>query len=262
MVALDGAIISRGMALRNKGKLFSILSLVACLLSGGCSQVVKHGMPLPEVQALAVSDQKLGTIIAPLDSIDIKFLFNPEMNETLTVPLNGSISLALFDNPIPAAGLTPHQLAEKIRQAYSKVMRDAVVTVQVRSFANLHTFVAGEVGMPGAQVMTSPLTVFQAISAAGGFKPTARTDEVVVVRQTATNGQRMVFSVDLDKVISGEDPSQDVALQPLDVVFVPRSDAARVANAIDQYFRQLLPVPTSGSLGAAYDVTTSGTKIP
>jgi polysaccharide export outer membrane protein len=235
--------------------LFLTIGIVGGFILGGCGQVVQHGTPFAEVRALAADEQKRETVISPMDTIEIKFLSTPEMNETVTVPPNGRILLALMEHPIQAAGLTQQQLAGQIRNAYSKVISDAVVTVYVRTFANLRVFVSGEVLIPGAQAMSSSSTVVQAIAAAGGFKPTARTNEIVVIRHNDTTGKRIIFTVDLDKVISGEDGDQDIALQPLDTVFVPRSKAAEVANAIDQYFRQLLPISTTGNLGATYNMT-------
>ena len=225
--------------------MFATLSLSAC------GSVVQQGVPLAQVQDVYDRNRLGDTRISPLDSIEIKFMLHPEFNETVLVPLNGFISLALADR-IEAAGKTPRQLAEAIKGAYRNVMRDPVVSVQVRTAAALKTFVGGEVALPGAQLMTSPLTVVGAIMAAGGFKPTARTGEVVVLRQTADGG-RMVFSVDVDKVLSGADTANDIPLQPLDVVFVPRSDAANVAFNMEQYFRNVLPLPTTASVGAYYN---------
>ncbi|MBX9633789.1 MAG: polysaccharide export protein [Magnetospirillum sp.] len=195
-----------------------------------------------------------GTTISALDNLDIKFLLHPEFNETVLVPLDGYITLALADR-IEAANRTPRQLAESIKGAYRGVMRDPVVSVQVRQFSGLRTFVGGEVLQPGSHPMTSQLSVAQAIMAAGGFKPSARTNEVVVIRQK-DDGSRMVFAVDIDKVISGEDTTNDVPLQPLDLVFVPRSDAANVAFAMEQYFRNVLPLSTTGGVSASYYINS------
>jgi len=197
-----------------------------------------------------------GTTISALDNIEIRFLTHPEFNETVLVPLDGHISLAMAER-IEAAGKTPSQLAESIKGAYRGVMRDPVVSVQVRQFAGLRTFVGGEVLLPGVQPMSSAVTVSQAVMAAGGFRPTARTDEVVVVRQK-DDGTRMVFAVNIDKVISGTDTSNDVPLQPLDLVFVPRSDAANVAFAMEQYFRNVLPLPVTAGVNASYEINRQG----
>lgn len=232
-----------------------ILSAMALSLSA-CGPVVQKGATLQQVREAQMQTRAKGTTISALDNLDIKFLLHPEFNELVLVPLDGTISLAMAER-IEAAGKTPHQLADSIKTAYRGVMRDPVVSVQVRQFAGLRTFVGGEVNLPGVHPMTSAVTVSQAIMAAGGFRPTARTDEVVVVRQK-DDGTRMVFAVDIDKVISGVDTSHDVPLQPLDLVFVPRSDAANVAFAMDQYFRNVLPLPATAGVNASYEINPRG----
>jgi protein involved in polysaccharide export with SLBB domain len=221
-----------------------------------CGSVVQNGVPLAQVREYQMQTRAKGTVISPLDNIEIRFLTHPEFNETVLVPLDGRITLAMAER-IEAAGKTPTQLADNIKAAYRGVMRDPIVSVQVRQFSGLRTFVGGEVLMPGVHPMTSPTTVSQAIMEAGGFRPTARTDEVVVVRQK-DDGTRMVFAVDIDKIFSGVDTSQDVALEPLDLVFVPRSDAANVAFAMEQYFRNILPLPTTAGVSANYDIRRRG----
>jgi protein involved in polysaccharide export with SLBB domain len=85
------------------------------------------------------------------------------------------------------------------------------------------------------------VSVLQAISQAGGMKDTARTSEVVIIRQDE-NHNPLVAQVNLRKVIDGTDMGQDIVLKPFDIVFVPKSPIANVNVWVDQYVRKNLPI--------------------
>jgi polysaccharide biosynthesis/export protein len=69
--------------------------------------------------------------------------------------------------------------------------------------------------------------------------------------------QRLAFAVNLDQVVHGTALGQDMALQPLDTVIVPRSDVAQVDLWVEQYIRNLLPA--SPSAGFLYSVNSTPT---
>jgi protein involved in polysaccharide export with SLBB domain len=92
------------------------------------------------------------------------------------------------------------------------------------------------------------MTVMQAISQAGGVKDTARTKEVVIIRRGAEN-KRLALQVNVQKVIDGTDMSQDIALKPFDIVYVPLSSIANVDVWVDQYIRRILPISISTGFG-------------
>jgi hypothetical protein len=50
--------------------------------------------------------------------------------------------------------------------------------------------------------------------------------------------------VNAQKVIDGTDVSQDIALKPFDIVYVPKSPIANVNVWVDQYIRRNIPIST------------------
>jgi len=87
--------------------------------------------------------------------------------------------------------------------------------------AKSHKFnIVGEVQKPGAYVMTSPMTVLDAIALAGGFREWAKVKSIYVLR-TDTNGARTKLAFNYKKVIKGDDRAQNVRLEPGDTVVVP-----------------------------------------
>ena len=213
------------------------------LFSPGCAPVVVSPAPLPASQGHP-SEYR----IQPGDQMDVKLFYNPELNESVTVRPDGRISLQLA-HEILAAGLTPAELIQVLKQNYARELDQPEITVILRNFAGQRIYVDGEVNKPALVPLSAAMTVLQSIAVAGGLKDSARTSEVVVIRR-GPEGQPRVFAVDLSRVLDGTDTGQDVALMPFDVVYVPKSPVANVNVWIDQYLRKNLPV----SFGLNYDI--------
>lgn len=218
---------------------FLVAATFAALGLSGCGSAVQNPASIETAQAVARSSGG-EYILYPGDELDIRFYYNPELNTSVVIRPDGRISLPLA-NEVQAAGISPSQLAERLRQAYEQELRRPELTVIVRSFNAQKVFVGGEVGSPGVIQAIGPMTVLQSIAQAGGFRETARISEVLIIRRDP-NGQRpIVIPVDLESVIDGSNTSQDIALAPLDVVYVPKSPIANVNKFIDQYIRQNIP---------------------
>jgi polysaccharide biosynthesis/export protein len=179
-------------------------------------------------------------VIAPGDTLDVKFASNPELNEMgIPVRPDGRISLQLAPE-VKAAGLTPNQLREQISRTYSAEVRKPDVTIVVRNFADQKIFVDGEVTLPGLVELKGPTTVMRAISQARGARESARLSNVIVIRKDY-DGSPMAANIDLTKVINGTDMSQDIHLMPYDIVYVPKSNIARIDKFVDEYINRIVP---------------------
>ena len=87
-------------------------------------------------------------IIQPGDQLDIKFFYNPELNENVTVRPDGMISLQLVDE-VNAAGMSPAQLDDVLTQKYShELKKRQPVPVRV----DLKTAVSGVGGEAGTSL--------------------------------------------------------------------------------------------------------------
>ena len=178
-------------------------------------------------------------VITPGDILDIKFTYNPEFNE-LAMPVrpDGRISLQLVPD-IKAAGLTPSELRGTLTEKYTGELKTPEVTVIVRSFAENRAFVDGEVTAPGFVELGGRTTVMRAIALAHGLRDTARYSQVIIIRKDV-DGKPTATVVDLRKVIDGTDYSQDVMLMPYDIVYVPKSNIAKVDLFVQQYITGLI----------------------
>jgi protein involved in polysaccharide export with SLBB domain len=184
------------------------------------------------------------------DVLAIRLFLVPDLNEDVTVRPDGRISTQLAE-AVPAAGLTPEQISGALRQSYAAELKAPRITVEVKSYAPLRIYVAGEVGAPGELTTGGPPpTLLQAISRAGGLRVTGDANAVLVVRRDAAN-RPAVFRARYADAASGHDPAADVTLQPYDVVIVPKTDIAELYVWVNQHIQQFVPV----SWGFSYNVT-------
>lgn len=195
---------------------------------------------------LAVHSVQSEYRISPGDVLDLKFFYNPELNETIMVRPDGRISLQLAGE-IKAAGLTPEELKRTLIERYSRAINKPDITVIIRSFNMQRAYVDGEVIRPGMLPLAGPVNVLQAIAAAGGFKETARRTDVLIIRQSPS-GKPVPLKVNMEDAIQG-DTTQNVLLAPFDIVYVPRSQIAEVNKFVDLYIRRNIPVGAGIGVG-------------
>ena len=88
-------------------------------------------------------------------------------------------------------------------------------------------YVLGAVSKPGGFVLANDrgqMTALKVLALAGGLSTTAKSDHAVIVRKDA-QGQQHEVDVDLKKVMKRQ--SEDVQLQPSDILYVPDSAARK-----------------------------------
>ena len=120
-----------------------MLSLTALILFSGCTTNPAAQKVVPASQLQAAQTPAAPYIILPGDQLDIKFFYNPELNESVTVRPDGKISLQLVDE-VQAAGLQPAELDARLTEAYSLELKKPLVTVIVRSFKGQRIYVGGD----------------------------------------------------------------------------------------------------------------------
>jgi polysaccharide biosynthesis/export protein len=179
--------------------------------------------------------------IQPGDTLDIKLFYNPELNEVLTVRPDGRITMQLV-NDVMAAGRTPAELTAILSKAYSTELANPKVAVIVRSSISDKVYVDGEVNRAGMVTLIGLTTILQSIAQAGGMKDTAKSDEVLVLRRGEDN-QINAIQVNLKDALKGVDITQDIAVRPNDIVYVPKSTIADINTWVDLYIRKNVPLP-------------------
>src|SRR5712691_9334467 len=140
------------------------------------------------------------TTAAPNASADPPPIDPPHLNNTITINLNELMESGDATNNI-------------ILQAGD------IVTVPHSGIV----YVLGAVSKPGGFVLANDrgqMTAMKVLALAGGLSPTAKSDHAVIVRKD-NQGQQHEVAVDLKKVMQRQ--SEDLQLQPSDILYVPNS---------------------------------------
>lgn len=217
-------------AIQNRGKMIRAVSLVMLLA------VSLHGVTLsaqsgPVRTAEIAKNRATGDIptsasavandsdyvIGADDILRISVWKEPDLSETIPVRPDGKISMPLL-NDIRAAGMTPLNLKDSITQSLKKYISDPRVTVIVTAMNSQRVFVTGEVQHSGPMQLLPNMTVLQALSQAG-FTEFANLKAIYLLR--TRNGRQEKWPFNYKEMLKGNNPEQNVALKPGDVLVVP-----------------------------------------
>ncbi len=156
-------------------------------------------------------------IIGADDTLHISVWKEPDLTETLPVRPDGKISMPLLGD-VEAAGKTPLDLGDSIREKLKKYISDPRVTVVVTAMNSQRIFITGEVNKPGAVALLPHMTILQALSTAG-FTQFANLKGVYLLRNE--NGRQVKMPFNYKEVVKGNHPEQNIALKPGDTIVVP-----------------------------------------
>lgn len=156
-------------------------------------------------------------ILGAADVIHIGVWKNADLTQTVTIGPDGFISVPLLGD-VHVAGMTTNQLAQDLKTKLNSYIVNAQVTVSILEIHSKQVFVTGHVGKPGGYPLVVPISVLQLIAQAGGLNPFANKKDIVILRGTGTQLQRLKFNY--NNAVRG-DPRQNINLQPGDTVIVP-----------------------------------------
>lgn len=186
-----------------------VLVLAAC---GGPAQE-----KLPPTPERAVLLQ--GAALGPGDVVEVRVYQEKELTGLYRVDADGTFNFPLV-GIVRAAGLNAGNLAQQLTKRLAEgYMRDPQVSVFIKEFNSKKVFVLGQVAKPGTFKYEDKMTIVQAVTLAGGLKPLAASNRIVLTR--VVSGEEKKFVVPFDDVGKGDE--QNVLLQPGDIVFVPET---------------------------------------
>jgi polysaccharide export outer membrane protein len=150
------------------------------------------------------------------DKLRIEVYREPQLSHSLQIRPDGKISLPLAGDLV-ATGQTPAGLRDAITTALRDYVTNPVVTVIVVETQLPTISVMGEVNEPGSVPLKGPMTVIEALAAAGGFKDFANTKNITIRRPTAGGVQRIKFNY--KEAVKAD--SEPLYVQAGDVIIVP-----------------------------------------
>ncbi|HYG63918.1 MAG TPA: polysaccharide biosynthesis/export family protein [Thermoanaerobaculia bacterium] len=153
------------------------------------------------------------------DVVEISVWKNPDLTTTVPVRPDGRISVPLLGD-LQAAGMTPLALRQTITDRYKEFVTAPGVSVVIKEINSRKVFVTGEVATPGAYDLPPRAKLMQLLAMAGGLTPYAK-GRVVVLRDRDGDGKDRRYEIQLDTIISGRKPGDNLVLQPGDTLVVP-----------------------------------------
>lgn len=229
------------------------------------------------METMAGSASRREYLLHPNDEIEIKFPFTAQFNEVVRIRPDGKVQLQMV-GAVQAEGLSPEELQRDLVARYARWLRRpelAVIArtvnsqnvrtaegrgraglsgldpvIIVRGFQMPQVFVGGEVAKPGTLAYRPGLSLLQAVVESGGQLPSGDSMQLVVLRRRPDDGVDVIHRAFEGSVTRS--PDQDMVLRPYDVVVIPKSGVANLADTLNQNVFNLVPFLRNSALGASY----------
>ena len=163
----------------------------------------------------AVAEYRIGVD----DVLSISVLRPEALTADAVVSPDGFISFPYIGN-VFVKGMTLLQIQEEIQKQLSNgYMQYPVVAVALKESRSRKFFIYGEVARPGSYALEDNMTVFKAISVAGGLTKYGASSRVRILRPALDGADHQTIKVDVGDISKGK-TEKDVAIQAGDVIVV------------------------------------------
>lgn len=170
------------------------------------------------IATVTAAQSKESLLINPGDLVRIQVFDTPEMDQQVRVTDAGLISLPLAGD-IKVAGDTPEGAAHQIEDAMLKkhLLLHPQVSISVLEYATEKVSIMGEVKLPGAYSITTPRSIVDVLTLAGGLSESA--DRRITIERHESKEKVQYF------VSNNANTALDTAVMvyPGDSVIVPRA---------------------------------------
>jgi polysaccharide export outer membrane protein len=164
--------------------------------------------------ALSVPQDEHPFILGAEDQITVLVYGSTEFSGAHLVRPDGKITMP-FLGDVVAAGLSPIELGNVVKERLKKYLVEPDVSVSVNQVNSKRFYIQGEVNKTGAYPLLVPTRVLEALVNAGGFRDFANQKKIVIMRMT---GERLSFNY--KDVIKGKKMDQNIYLKPGDIIIV------------------------------------------
>ncbi|ACF14513.1 polysaccharide export protein [Chloroherpeton thalassium ATCC 35110] len=154
-------------------------------------------------------------VLGPGDVIKIQLYGNKNTTYSLKVSRSGMISIPEI-GPISIAGQSFQNVEEKLEKLIASQMIGVQSDITMGKLRSINIYVLGNAMKPGAYMVNSLTTMFDALFVCGGIKPIGTLRNVQLKR----NGNTIV-TMDIYSFLMNGDNKKDIRLLPGDVIFIP-----------------------------------------
>lgn len=154
-------------------------------------------------------------VIGPGDQLRLQIWGQVNQQVSYTVDRTGSIAIPQVGT-VHVAGLRFSELTGFLRAQLGRVYRNFDLNVNMGQLRSIQVFVVGQARRPGSYTIGSLSTLLNALFASGGPKSEGSLRDIQVRR-----GTQVVAHFDLYGLLLHGDKTEDVVLQPGDVIFIP-----------------------------------------
>lgn len=225
---------------------FTRIALITVLggTMGGCASNKKKSSETDILHFLRGHEHQVSAIEYRVGIPDAIAITAPRVleidGETQRIRPDGKISLRLLGD-VKVVGMTAKEIAAKLEVLLSRYYADPKVDVRVVSYQSKNYYVYGMAGGVGPKPYTGRDTLFDAVIKAG-TNFLSWTSRVKVIRPAHGDRPVRVIQVDMDKMAKTGDWSQNILLEPDDIVYIPPTPGGWIGLQIRSVLYPVAPV--------------------
>jgi protein involved in polysaccharide export with SLBB domain len=202
--------------------------------------------------------------LGPGDRLELELLGEPLSKTTTVVGPDGKLYFDILPG-IDVWGMTPAQAKDALEAELGKFIRQQPqVSMTLRAIESKRVWILGRVQAPGVYPISTPMTLLEAVSVAGGTMSLSSfqdqsaagiAEELADLRRSFVIRQGKVIPINFERLIKQGDISQNIYVQPDDFVYFPAATSREVyvLGAV----QQPRPVPYTEGLTVAGAVASA-----
>lgn len=161
--------------------------------------------------------------LGPGDVLELEIIGDGTTRATTTVGADGRIYYYLLPG-LSVSGLTLPETKALLEKQLLTYVRKPDVSITLRTVTSKRVWVLGRLNTPGIYPLTSPMTVVEAISRAGGLftsRFSGTTEELADLHHSFLIRGGKPIAIDFNRLLREGDMSQNIYLQPDDYIYLP-----------------------------------------
>jgi polysaccharide export outer membrane protein len=160
--------------------------------------------------------------------------------ETQSIQPDGKINLRLLGE-VKVVGMTAKEIAAKLEVLLGRYYTDPKVNVRVMQYESKKYYVQGQVFAAGPRAYTGRDTLIDAVLTSG-LNFMSWTAKTKVIRPSHGETPVRTLHVDVDMMVKTGDWSQNILLEPDDIVYIPATPLAWVGLRLQELLFPVSPV--------------------